>query len=108
MLGPLDLVVLHDEQPLAGAGWCTRLSFSIAASSPSVVAGLVTKEKAPRDRPCCRFSSSVTICTGMWRSVGSCFMWLSTVQPSMSGRNTSSETAVRPELARELQRVGAA
>ena len=56
--------------------------------------GLVTNEKAPRARPCWRSSSSVTICTGMWRVAGSCLSWLSTVQPSMSGRNTSSETAV--------------
>ena len=68
-------------------------SFSIAEASPSVVAGLVTKENAPRLRPCCRFSSRVTICTGMWRRFTSCFMWLRTVHPSMSGRNTSRETA---------------
>ena len=49
---------------------------------------------APRARPCWRSSSSVTICTGMCRVAGSCLSWLSTVQPSMSGRNTSSETAV--------------
>ncbi len=34
------------------------------------------------------------ICTGMCRVSGFCLSWLSTVQPSMSGRNTSSETAV--------------
>ena len=30
----------------------------------------------------------------MWRVAGSCFSWLSTVQPSMSGRKTSSEMAL--------------
>ena len=30
----------------------------------------------------------------MWRVAGSCFRWLSTVQPSMSGKKTSSDTAV--------------
>src|SRR6476659_6119429 len=65
-----------------------------AASTPSVVVGLVTNEKAPRARACWRSSSSVMICTGMWRVSGFCLSWLSTVQPSMSGRNTSSDTAV--------------
>ena len=65
-----------------------------AASTPSVVVGLVTNENAPRASACWRSSSSVMICTGMWRVSGFCLSWLSTVQPSMSGRNTSSETAV--------------
>ena len=65
-----------------------------AARRPSVLAGLVMNENAPRDRACWRSSSSVTICTGMCRVAGFCLSWLSTVQPSMSGRNTSSETAV--------------
>ncbi len=51
------------------------------------------------------------ICTGMWRVSGLCQSWLSTVQPSMSGRNppppTSSRTAVG-WYAGKLQRVGAA
>src|SRR2546429_2093312 len=57
-------------------------------------AWLVDKGEAPRASPCWRSSSSVTTCTGMCRVAGSCFSWLSTVQPSMSGRKTSSETAV--------------
>ena len=65
----------------------------IANSSPSLVVGLVMNEKAPRASPCWRSSSMVTIWTGMWRVSGFCFNWLSTVQPSMSGRNTSSDTA---------------
>ena len=65
-------------------------------------------ENAPRARPCWRSSSSVTICTGMCRVAGFCLSWLSTVQPSMSGRNTSSETAVGLIFARQGQRVGAA
>ena len=69
---------------------------------------LVTNENAPRARPCCRSSSSVTICTGMCRVCGSCLSWLSTVQPSMSGRNTSSEIAVGRNCARQRQRVVAA
>ena len=66
----------------------------MALCKPSVLAGLVMNEKAPRDRPCWRSSSRVTICTGMWRVAGLCLSWLSTVQPSMSGRNTSREMAV--------------
>ncbi len=69
------------------------LSRENALVSPSGVVGLVTNANAPRARPFCRSSSSVTICTGMWRVAGSCFKWLSTVHPSMSGRKTSSETA---------------
>ena len=65
-----------------------------AASTPSVEVGLVTKENAPRARPCWRSSSRVMICTGICRVSGFCLSWLSTVQPSMSGRNTSSDTAV--------------
>src|SRR5580693_1263584 len=68
--------------------------FDSATSSPSVVVGLVIKLNAPRARPCWRSSSSVTICTGICRVSGFCLSWLSTVQPSMSGRNTSSETAL--------------
>ena len=49
------------------------LIFSIAASRPSVVVGLVTNEKAPRASPCCRSSSSVTIWTGICRVSGFCF-----------------------------------
>ena len=48
------------------------------------------------------------ICTGIWRVSGSCFSWLNTVQPSMSGRKTSSETAVGLNSRGELERVGAA
>ena len=62
--------------------------------SCSDVAGLVKKPKAPCDSACWRLSSRVTTCTGMWRSAGSCLRWLSTVQPGMSGRKTSSDTAV--------------
>ena len=39
-------------------------------SKPFGVVGLVTKENAPRARPWCRSSSSVSICTGMCRVVG--------------------------------------
>src|SRR5260221_539312 len=65
-----------------------------AAATLSVVVGLLTKENAPRASACCRSSSSVMIWTGMCRVSGLCLSWLNTVQPSMSGRNTSSETAV--------------
>jgi hypothetical protein len=65
-----------------------------AASRPLALVGLVTNANAPRARPCWRSSSSVTICTGMWRVRGSRLSSESTVQPSMSGRNTSSETAL--------------
>ena len=41
-----------------------------------------------------RSSSVVITCTGMWRVSGSCFNCESTVQPSMSGRKMSSDTAV--------------
>ena len=47
------------------------------------------------------------ICTGMWRVCGILFELLSTVQPSMSGRKTSSEIAVGVILARERERVHA-
>ena len=73
-----------------------------------MVVGLVMNEKAPRASPCWRSSSIVTICTGMCRVFGFCFSWLSTVQPSMSGRNTSSDTADRLIFLRQRQRVGAA
>ena len=86
-------IVFHHQQAFA-ARRGIFLDSRQAASSPSGVVGLVTKEKAPRAKPCCRSSSSVSICTGMCRVAGSCFRWFSTVQPSMSGRNTSSETAV--------------
>ncbi len=46
---------------------------------------------------------AVTICTGMWRVAGSSLSWLSTVQPSMSGRKISSEMAVGMELPGEGQ-----
>jgi len=64
-----------------------------AALTPSVVVGLLTKENAPRAKACWLSSSSVMIWTGMCRVRGLCLSWLSTVQPSMSGRNTSSDTA---------------
>jgi len=54
----------------------------------------VTNENAPRASPCWRSSSSVTICTGMCLVSEFCLSWLSTFQPSMSGRNRSSDTAV--------------
>ena len=79
-----------------------------AALTPSVVVGLLTKENAPRASACWRSSSSVMICTGMCRVSGLCLSWLSTVQPSMSGRNTSSETAAGWILLGEIQRLGAA
>ena len=41
-----------------------------------------------------RSSSTVTICTGMWRVAESCLSRASTVQPSMSGRKMSSEIAL--------------
>ena len=43
----------------------------------------------------------------MWRVFGSRFSWFSTVQPSMSGRNTSSDTAVGRYLRASAQRLGA-
>ncbi len=67
---------------------------SNAFSSSSVVAGLTRYENAPCDRPCWRSSSTDSICTGMWRVAGSSLRLFSTVQPSMSGRNTSSVMAV--------------
>jgi hypothetical protein len=59
-------VVFNDEEALAvrlEKSWM-RVS---AASRSSVVVGLVTKANAPRERPWWRSSSSVSICTGMWR-----------------------------------------
>ena len=75
-------------------GLAYSVSFDSASSRPSVVVGLVMKLNAPRASPCCLSSSRVTICTGIWRVAGLCLSWLSTVQPSMSGRKTSSDTAV--------------
>src|SRR5665213_4518175 len=75
-------------------GLVYSLIWDSAALTPSVVVGLLTKENAPRASACWRSSSSVMICTGMCRVSGLCLSWLSTVQPSMSGRNTSSDTAV--------------
>ena len=49
----------------------------------------------------------MTICTGMWRVAGSSLSWLSTVQPSMSGRKMSSEIAAGSELARQGERLRA-
>ena len=94
MLMLLGRIVLDDQQALAARLGEVLDPRQARLPGPRCVVGLVTKEKAPRARPCWRSSSSVTICTGMWRVAGSCFSWLSTVQPSMSGRNTSSETAV--------------
>ena len=94
MLELLGRVVLDDQQALAARRGEFLDARRAPLRGPPVVVGLVTNEKAPRARPCWRSSSSVTICTGMCRVAGSCFSWLSTVQPSMSGRNTSSETAV--------------
>ena len=52
----LGRVIFHNEQSLA-----TRAVYSLilesAASTPAVVVGLVTKEKAPRAQPCWRSSS---------------------------------------------------
>ena len=75
-------------------GWVKSLILASASEMPSGVVGLTTKENAPRANPCWRSSSSVMIWTGMCRVSGFCFNWLSTFQPSMSGRNTSSDTAV--------------
>ena len=44
----------------------------------------------------------------MWRVAGSCLSWLSTVQPSMSGRKTSSETAVGRNSRASVERLRAA
>ena len=104
----LGRVVLDHQQPLAAR---LRVVLDLRQRRRRrlrVVVGLVTKEKAPRARPCWRSSSSVTICTGMWRVSGFCLSWLSTVQPSMSGRKTSSETAVGWILLGEVERIGAA
>ena len=50
------------------AGACVNvLMRSNARSMPSVVSGLFMYANAPRSRPCWRSSSTVTICTGMWR-----------------------------------------
>ena len=67
---------------------------SNACSRSSVVPGLTRYENAPCDSPCWRSSSTDSICTGMCRVAGSSFRLFSTVQPSMSGRNTSSVIAV--------------
>ena len=64
------------------------------ARDRSVVAGLTRYENAPCDSPCCRSSSTESICTGMCRVAGSSLRLFSTVQPSMSGRNTSRVIAV--------------
>ena len=89
-------------------GLAYSLICASAALTPSVVVGLLTKENAPRASACWRSSSSVMTCTGMWRVRGLCLSWLSTVQPSMSGRNTSSETAAGWILLGKLQRFRAA
>ena len=52
------------------------------------------RERSASKTVLCRSSSRVTICTGMCRVKGSRLSWLRIVQPSMSGKNTSSDTAV--------------
>ena len=101
-------IVLDHQQPLAPRLRVFLDPRRAPRRGPRVVVGLVTKENAPRARPCWRSSSRVTICTGMCRVSGFCLSWLSTVQPSMSGRNTSSETARRLVLAWQGERIGAA
>ena len=49
--------------------------------------------------------SVIMIWTGMCRVSGLCLSWLSTVQPSMSGRKTSSQTAVGWNCFRQIQRL---
>ena len=104
----LGRIVLDHQQALAA-----RLDIGLDLGErglrrPRPMVGLGTKEKAPRARPCWRSSSRVTICTGMCRVFGFCLSWLSTVQPSMSGRKMSSDTAVGLVFARQVQRVLAA
>ena len=77
---------------------------SNACSRSSVVAGLTRYENAPCDSPCCRSSSTESICTGMCRVAGSSLRLFSTVQPSMSGRNMSSVIAVGTVLPRQRKR----
>ena len=67
MLELLGRVVLDDEQALAARRRVRLDAVQRAPRAPRVVVGLVTNAKAPRASPCCRSSSSVTICTGMWR-----------------------------------------
>jgi hypothetical protein len=93
----LAFIVLDDQQ-LAHARLDEGVHAVEHAARPSVEFGLVMNENAPRSRPYWRSSSTVSTCTGMWRVAGSCLSWLSTVQPSMSGRNTSSVTAASSNL----------
>ena len=57
----LGRIVLHDQQAFAPRLRILLDAGEIAASTPSVVVGLVTKENAPRASPCWRSSSSVMI-----------------------------------------------
>src|SRR5207247_5562812 len=69
---PLVTGVQTCALPILRRGLAYSLIRVIAASTPSVVVGLVTNEKAPRASACWRSSSSVIICTGMWRVSGFC------------------------------------
>ena len=89
-------------------GCAYSLMRASAASTPSVVVGLVTNENAPRASACWRSSSSVMICTGMWRVSGFCLSWLSTVQPEHVGQEHVERHRGRLELLGEVERVGAA
>ena len=99
----LDVVVFDDEQPLLVRRDVSTGCGRTRARDRSVVAGFTRYENAPCDSPCCRSSSTDSICTGMCRVAGSSFRLFSTVQPSMSGRNTSSVMAVGRILPRERQ-----
>ena len=106
----LDFVVLDRRAAASCAARRNALIRSNAFSRSSVVAGLTRYEKAPCESPCCRSSSTDRICTGMWRVAGSSFRLFRTVQPSMSGRNTSRVIAVgrywRASVERRLAAVG--
>ena len=68
----LGLVVLHHQQAAAAR---LREFLDLGRARRQClrgVAGLLTKANAPRASPCWRSSSSVMICTGIWRVSGFC------------------------------------
>ena len=104
----LGLVVLDDQQALAARLRVVLDPRQRASLEPSVVVGLVRKEKAPRARPCWRSSSSVTIWTGMCAG-GRVLLELAEHGPAQHvGQEDVERDRGRLVLAGQRERVGAA
>lgn len=88
----LGLVVLHEQQMLA-ARLCIGLQSRQCLAEAFRGRRLAHEGEGAAGQPMLTILVELMIWTGICRVCGFCLSWLSTVQPSMSGRKMSSEIA---------------